>query len=255
LAESSPIEEGMKKAVLSDIHGNSRALEAVIEDMEHRQVDQVINLGDCAYGPFDPTPVLDRVMALVMPTVSGNEDQVLVDLPAAHDLSRTAQFTRGFLTQRHLDWLSSLPLRIESDDLMAFHAQPNSRTGYLLSRISADGSVRRATNAEIVSHLSAVAKPLILCAHDHLPRCVVLEDSRMIINPGSVGCPAFEDDVPMPHRVENGTPHARYALVNVVDGTVRAEFLAVTYDWQAAAKEAQDNGFPDWAQWISTGRV
>jgi predicted phosphodiesterase len=245
----------MKLAVLSDIHGNIRALDAVLRDIEHRHVDQVINLGDCAYGPFDPTPVLDRLVTLDMPTVSGNEDQVFVDPPAVQGLSRTAQFTRGFLTQRHLDWLTSLPLRIKRDDLMAFHAQPNSRTGYLLTRPSDDGGVCPATQTEIVAQLSAVAKPLILCGHDHLPRHVVLEDGRMIVNPGSVGCPAFEDDVPMSHRVENGTPHARYALVDVVGGRIRAELLAVTYDWQAAAKEAENNGFPDWAQWIATGRV
>lgn len=245
----------MTLAVLSDIHGNIRALDAVIRDMEHRQVDHVINLGDCAYGPFNPIPVLDRLMTLDILTVSGNEDQVLIDSPTAHEPSRAVQFTRSFLTQRHLDWLAVLPLRIERDDLMAFHARPNSRTGYLLTRPLDDGGIRSATEMEIVAQLSEVTSPLILCAHDHLPGRVVLDDGRTIINPGSVGCPAFDDDVPILHRVENGTPHARYALVNVGDGIVRSELMPVAYDWQAAAEDATDNGFPDWAHWIATGRT
>jgi len=47
----------MKLAVLSDIHGNIRALNAVIRDLEHRGVEHVVNLGDYLYGPFDPRPV------------------------------------------------------------------------------------------------------------------------------------------------------------------------------------------------------
>ncbi|MBU1049335.1 metallophosphatase family protein [Candidatus Bipolaricaulota bacterium] len=243
-----------KIAVLSDIHGNMRALDAVLVDIKHRCVDQVINLGDCAYGPFNPIPVLDRLIESTIPTVSGNEDQILVDPLLADGLSQTARFTQSFLTQRHAEWLAALPLRIEREDLIAFHAQPNDRAAYLLIRPTADGGVRPATQDEFADLLSDVLQPLILCGHDHLPRSLILADGRMIVNPGSVGCPAYDDDAPIPHRVANGTPHARYTVVEIRDGVIRVEPIRVVYDWNAAADEVAANGFPNWALWIATGR-
>ena len=67
----------MKLAVLSDIHGNIRALNSVIRDLERREIDQVVNLGDCLYGPFDPRLVAECLMARQWPTVAGNEDRIL----------------------------------------------------------------------------------------------------------------------------------------------------------------------------------
>ncbi|MBN1859567.1 metallophosphoesterase [Candidatus Bipolaricaulota bacterium] len=242
-------------AVVSDIHGNARALDAVVVDLKRRGVSDVINLGDSLYGPFDPQPVACRLMKWNWATVSGNEDAILVEAASKDVPSRTARFTADQLRSEQIAWLKALPVRRDLAGWSAFHARPSEPSGYLVTRIRDDGTVRPATIAEIAAELIDGLRPIILCGHDHLPRMVALPGGRMLINPGSVGCPAYSDDVPVDHVVENGTPHARYAIVEVGPEGVGVEFVAVPYDWSAAAEEAARNGFADWAHWVATGRV
>jgi hypothetical protein len=77
----------------------------------------------------------------------------------------------------------------------------------------------------------------------------------MIVNPGSVGLPAYADDHPVPHKVETGSPHARYAIVERSAGTWQATPIALCYDWAAAARTAKERGRADWATALRTGRV
>jgi hypothetical protein len=75
----------------------------------------------------------------------------------------------------------------------------------------------------------------------------------MIVDPGSVGCPAYTDDGPPSHAVENRSPHARYAVVRLAAGRFEAEIVHLDYDWNAAAAEAERNGFPEWGYRLRTG--
>jgi diadenosine tetraphosphatase ApaH/serine/threonine PP2A family protein phosphatase len=253
-------------AVVSDVHGNVRALDAVLAEIARRGIRRVVNLGDCLYGPFDPRPSAERLMALAAPTVCGNEDRILVGTgstlrTAGHPLSRTAatplsrvaRFTRARLEPRHLAWLGSLPLTATDGDALLCHGTPTADTVYLLSRVSA-GALAIRSGGEIDALLGPVAQRLVLCGHDHTPRLVVCGE-RVIVNPGSVGCPAYADDVPEDHVVETASPHARFAVVHPGSGFHAVELIAVAYDAPAAAAEACANGFPDWAMWIATGRA
>jgi len=246
----------MRLAVLSDIHGNIRALDAVLADIRSRGIEQIVNLGDCLYGPFDPAPVANCLRAGGWPTISGNEDRVLVAADK-QQASRTAQFTVEQLTDEQIDWLAKLPRTLVLDDgILACHGTPTDDTQYLLHRPTEDGTMRPATDAEIVERLGPVDVPLILCGHDHMPHIARLADGRTIVNPGAVGLPAYTDDTPIPHRVENGSPHARYAVVHWDNpAEPQVELVSVSYDWTAAAAEAERNGFSEWANWLATGRV
>jgi len=243
-------------AVLSDIHGNIRALDAVLGDIRVRGIEQIVNLGDCLYGPFDPIPVADRLRAADWPAVSGNEDRMLV---AANwqQVSRTAQFTIEQLTDKRIEWLAQLPKTLVLDNgILACHGTPTDDTQYLLHRPTEEGTMHPATDVEIVERLGPTDAPLLLCGHDHMPRIVRLEDGQTVINPGSVGCPAYTDDTPIPHQVENSSPHARYAIVHWDNpAELHVELVSVSYNWTAAAAEAERNGFSDWAKWLRTGRV
>jgi len=78
----------------------------------------------------------------------------------------------------------------------------------------------------------------------------------LVVNPGSVGMPAYTDDGAVPHAIETGAPHARYALVTrKPGGSWSAELHAVAYDWGRAAQQARANGKPAVAHWTATGRV
>ena len=244
----------MKLAVLSDIHGNVRALDAVLANIAGRGITDIVNLGDCAYGPFDPRPVMNRLQELDMPTVSGNEDRILVEEARGVPHSRTATFSATLLDRLHIDWLAALPLTLNVHRAFLFHGIPEDDRQYLLIAVEESG-VRPRESKEVEHLLLRQSHPLILCGHDHTPRVLKLDDGQMIVNPGSVGCPAYSDDVPHEHVIENGSPHARYAVVEIGDNIVSTELVSVPYDWEAAAKEAEVNGFPDWSVWIQTGRV
>jgi hypothetical protein len=81
----------------------------------------------------------------------------------------------------------------------------------------------------------------------------------LIVNPGSVGLPAFEDDHPHPfssfHRIENGSPDARYAVLEKSDGRWRCELISVPYDHESMALLAEQRQRHDWAHALRTGRM
>ncbi|MFC2108381.1 metallophosphoesterase family protein [Candidatus Bipolaricaulota bacterium] len=241
-------------AVISDIHGNLRALEAVISDIATREVTKIVNLGDCAYGPFDPRPVMNRLQELDMPTVSGNEDRILVETANGRSHSRTATFTANLLEPSHIAWLADLPGTLHWQGTFLVHGTAESDTTYLLTEVSGSGAVPRSAEA-VAARIGAIPEQVILCGHDHTPGTVKLDSGRVVVNPGSVGCPAYTDDVPHEHRIEVGSPHARYAILVQEPGNVHIEWVRVVYDWNAAAEEAAANGFKNWAVWLRTGRT
>ncbi len=77
----------------------------------------------------------------------------------------------------------------------------------------------------------------------------------MVVNPGSVGWPAYRDTQPALHAVEVGSPHARYALLTGTDAGWSPQLRAVAYDWDAASRQAAQHGRPDIAHAVRTGRV
>jgi hypothetical protein len=76
-----------------------------------------------------------------------------------------------------------------------------------------------------------------------------------VVNPGSVGWPAYTDDQPYRHEMAAGSPHARYALVDDASGRWEADFRSVTYPWERAARRADGFGRADVAKALRTGRT
>jgi predicted phosphodiesterase len=239
-------------AIISDVHGNRWALAAVLADIAAAGVDRIVNLGDCAYGPLAPGATVRRLRELDIPTVRGNEDRLLGDRTVS---SPTLDYTRSQLTGEDRDWLVSLPARLRLEEgILLCHGTPAADDEYLL-RAVAGGIVRDRSGEEIRSRLCGVDEPVIACGHDHVPGAVRLPDGRLVVNPGSVGLPAYTDDHPALHAVATGTPHARYCLLSRVDTMWEVEPRRVEYDRDAAAAAAQANGSEDWAHWLRTGRA
>jgi len=94
-------------AVLSDIHGNRLALESVLLDVTHKGIRNIVNLGDCLYGPLDPAGTAQLLMKLDFPTVRGNEDRIIVQPPSGQELSPTIVYTRDSLGHEALNWLEN----------------------------------------------------------------------------------------------------------------------------------------------------
>jgi putative phosphoesterase len=239
-------------AVLSDIHGNRWALEAVIEDIENRDVKSVVNLGDSLYGPLDPAGTADILMALNPISVRGNEDRIIVE----HTKSQsTLDYVRDRLTAEHIEFLKSLNITEKMDyESVLFHGTPDSDSSYLIYEVNKSG-LRMRGKGGIDQVLKERPEELFLCGHDHLPNVIRLAEDRLVVNPGSVGLPAYSDDVPYRHYVENGDPHARYCLLEKTRSGWSVEQLSIPYDHHAASHMARQNNRDDWAFWLKTGRA
>lgn len=160
------------------------------------------------------------------------------------------------MEQRHWQWLAGLPATLRlSPDVLLCHGTPASDLDYYLDHVDPWGT-RAATDTEIAARTGSETAALLLCGHTHVPRAYRRPSGQLIVNPGSVGLPAYEDDRPFSHVMESGGPHARYAIVERdADGQWRAELLSVDYDWETAARTAERRGRPDWAIALRTGRM
>ncbi len=117
----------MRLAVISDIHGNLAALEAVLADIRARGVDRTVNLGDCITSPLWPKETFEALQSLALPTVRGNHDRWIEELPE-DKLSPADRFARDALTAEQRLALHKLPAQLRLDDgILACHGTKRKR--------------------------------------------------------------------------------------------------------------------------------
>jgi predicted phosphodiesterase len=243
----------MRIAVIADIHGNLPALEAVLADFAPSTPDLIIDLGDCASGPLWPRETMDRLADLGALTVRGNHDRQVATL-APEAMGSCDSFAYAQLSPRQRARLGAFPVtRMIAPGVLAFHATPLRDDAYLLDDIQA-GRLVRANPRAIQARLGTVDARVVLCGHSHRPDVVQLPDGPLIVNPGSVGLPAFDDDDEPAYVSESGSPHARYALLDVAsEQPASFQLRAVPYGFEDAARRAETNGRPEWAHALRMG--
>jgi predicted phosphodiesterase len=242
----------MRIAVIADIHGNFDALQAVVEDLERTRPDLVVNLGDSLSGPLKARETADLLMSKDWLTVRGNHDRYLIERPL-EKLGASDRAAAEQMEPRHFDWLRSLPFSARAaEDAALFHATPHDDNTYLTEQIRGGRSEARPV-AEVAADLAGIEAGLILCGHSHIARVMELPDGRCVFNPGSVGQPAYDDIAPEPHIMQAESPHARYGIAERCRAGWRFAFVALRYDWHAAAELALARGRADWAHALSTG--
>ena len=236
----------MRVALVSDVHGNLTALEAVVADVERRGVDLVVQGGDLALMGARPAEVVDRVRELGWAGVVGNTDEVLWR-PEEHErqLERApalaplfdlifgtyAPDTRDRLGDERVRWLQDLPAEHRTAELTVVHAQP----GDLWRAPMPDAS-----DDDLTKAYASLAADRVGYGHIHRPFVREL-DGLTVANAGSVGLPWDHD------------PRASYLLID--DGlptTVRVE-----YDVEQEARALHDLDHPDadrLAEMLRTGR-
>ena len=213
-------------ALISDIHGNGVALDAIVADVAARDVDEIVCLGDVAAGGPQPRQVIRRLRDLGCRAIRGNADGWLLDgLPAGRSettrrLHETVAWTRAQLDDHDLAYLGALPasLRCSVDgvELLCVHGSPRSDLEPLLATTSEDA----------LDEAIAAAKAHVLAAgHTHLQLLRRHRDT-LLVNPGSVGLPlgAIRDSAPpMPASAD-------YAVVTVHDGDLEIAFRRLSTD-------------------------
>jgi len=180
----------MRFAIVSDVHGNLTALEAVIADIEQQAPDAVYHLGDLVANGARPAEVFDRVRAADWQGVYGNTDEMLW-LPIADQLARPVaerQFlrqvliseigpvTRELIGEERLSYLKSLPLTMRFESVFLCHASP---TDLWLAPREKDGDDRFAET------YGSVGAKTVIYGHIHFPLVRNLKD-MMVINTGAV---------------------------------------------------------------------
>ena len=265
----------MKIAIISDIHGNLPALQAVLAEIDRAGVDHIINCGDTLGGPLEAASTADFLLQRQIPMIAGNhERQMLTLAPDKMNASDTGALAE--LTTAQRAWLATAPpTRWLADDVFICHGTPHSDVQGWLETVTDDfgqnitslsGSslgVRAATPAEVLQRLGTgphTAASLIICGHTHVPRVVSLtspSDKHLItiVNPGSVGLPAYDDAHPHKHHIENGSPHARYAMAERSATGWQIDLRCVMYDFESMAKLADARQRSDWAIALRTGRM
>ena len=221
----------MKIAVISDIHGNLTALEAVLMDLRSAAPDAVILGGDLADGGARPAEVLDRVRGLGWPGVLGNVDEMLFrpsaletfaaesKAPAAmwEAIRANAAATRGALGEERLAWLTGLPGEAREPGLAVVHARPGDC--WRAPGIDAD-------EAELAETYGPLGALVVVYGHTHVPGVRRLGRGLTVVNAGSVGLPF------------DGEARASYALVAATKtGCSSATIRRVEYDVERELRE------------------
>jgi len=241
----------MRLAVIADIHGNFGALCAVLEDISRRNVDTVLNLGDHVSGPLQARETADLLMSCGHLVIRGNHDRQVLD-SNRETMRASDRAAADLLSEAHREWLASLPATAwVSEDIFLCHGTPASDCEYFLEEVTEAGT-HRAKPDLVLARAGKVAASLILCGHTHIPGAERLADGRLIVNPGSAGLQAYRDELPFPHKMETGSPHARYAVLEK-QKTWEVQFVQVSYDWETTAKLAESHCREDWAKALRTG--
>jgi predicted phosphodiesterase len=230
----------VRVAVLSDIHANLDALEAVLAAVP--SVDAVWHLGDVVgYGP-DPDAVVDRLRGLGATGVRGNHDAAAVGgREIEHfnvDARRAMEWTRSAIAPATADWLAALPERLESGDWTLVHGSPRDPIWEYVTTTP----VARAA-------IAALATPFGVHGHTHIPVAFCEEDGvletispgdgsrlalagrRALLNPGSVGQP------------RDGIPSASWLLLDTDAGAV--SWHRAAYDIRPVQRRMEDAGLPE----------
>jgi len=229
----------VRVAVLSDIHGNCLALDAVLADIAEQGIDVTLNLGDVVSGPLEPARTADVLIERNFPTVRGNHDRILFeDSP-----DRVEQFVRQYLAPAHLEWLAGLPATLViGGEIFMCHGTPTSDTAPWLDNWLERRTFVLPDEASVAAAADGVDYPVLLCGHTHISRAVRLKDGRLVVNPGSVGL-----------QMNYGSPDARYAIIERRGSKWSVTFRVVPYDHGAAARQAVEQGFPRWSEVLTGG--
>ena len=248
----------MRYAVISDIHANVWALEAVLNNVRQHGVDAIIQLGDVLYGPLAPQATYECLQAASVPMwhIKGNQDDEIVTAAKTTQHSSTMAFVLQDLSATTLSWLAGLPdTCTPQPEVFCCHGSPISNTEYWLENVNS-GRPELDDEAALSRKLHGRKERLLLCGHSHIPRHVALGTGQTLLNAGSVGLPAYADEAPVPHQMQTYHPAAAYGLLDIHSADAwQWQQCWANYPHQEAAAQAQQHQRSDWAHALLTGRT
>jgi predicted phosphodiesterase len=242
-------------AVISDIHGNGVALDAVLADWSQRGGGGVVCLGDATGGGPQPGQVLSRLRELECRVIRGNaDDWLLSGLPEpsadadTEALEEIVAWARERLSGEDRAFLSGLPrtLEIALDEtarLLAFHGTPRGTTERLLHTFP---------DSVLAERLGDPTAAVLAGGHTHL-QSARGHRGALLLNPGSVGVPVRNEPIErwLPQDVEWLPSHAEYALVESERGALAVTLVRVPVEPDAVRRAAERSGMPHARRWAA----
>jgi len=231
----------MRLGIVSDIHGNFTALEAVIADLKSASPDQIVHGGDLVTGGAQPREVIDRIRELRWPGVVGNTDEVLWSpekfeaqverapklRPLLEILFHDFAATRERISDEQFSWLRALPAAWQGHGISLQHASPGNLW---------QAPMPEAEEQDVISTYGALHSAVVIYGHIHRPYVRQVPEF-VLANSGSVGMPY------------DGDPRASYLIIEDGNVTIRR----VEYDLEAEVRRLQASGYPR-AAWLAEVR-
>lgn len=244
----------MRYAIISDIHSNLEALDAVLTEISNLMVDEILCLGDIVGYNANPNECVEVVRKTGITCIRGNHDIGASDIEEPAHFNPPAKeallWTRKQLTDENKRFLSSLPRELKIEDIFLFHGFIHETDHYIASEDDA------LYNFQLLESLPGEIR-LGFYGHTHVKAAVSLQRGKVIleeddmlklspwkkylINPGSIGQP------------RDNEPSASFMVYNTIDEKIT--FHRVDYDIAAAQKKIIEAGLPaELAHRLLTGR-
>lgn len=235
----------MKIAVMSDIHGNKLALDAVLEDIFTNKCNEIWCLGDIAMAGYDPNYTIEKIKFLMSDEspvktmcICGNTDQMVVNysedlfermLKVAPPMAYALQDNIKVLEPENIEFLKTLPPneRITIDGIVFFlcHGSPR----------KIDENIYPNVTLDVLDEMIEPAQAdVTLCGHTHVPCGLQLLTGQSVVNVGSVGRPMNEDK------------SAVWVMIDTFEtGEYEIIHKFVKYDSKTAAEKMKERGYPE----------
>jgi predicted phosphodiesterase len=232
----------LRLAIVSDIHGNLTALEAVLADLRQTSPDVILHGGDLANGGASPAAVVDAIRDLGWPGVLGNVDEMLFAPQTLEEFARhstapsslwdavreTATWTIEQLGAARIAWLRELPRMQIRDDLALLHALPGTTWS---------APAPEAGDAEMESAYASLGKPMVVYGHIHVPFVRKISEKLVVANTGGASL-SYDGDC-----------RASYLLLDGSKDGPTPRIRRVEYDVERESKALAACGLPH-ADWI-----
>lgn len=229
----------MKIAVISDIHGNMQALEAVLESIKQENCEKIFCLGDLAMAGPEPSKMIDKIRNLMQETdftlIQGNTDEMIAncDNQMLHVLRENNPVMANALeadvlevSEEQKNFLRNLPktqeITVDGVKILLVHGSPRKNNENIFPDLKIE---------EVEEMIKDTDANIIFCGHTHVPCGYQTNTNQTVVNTGSVGRPFSEE------------PKSCYAIMEVDKGTFTVKHNLVDYDVKTASDILAKRGF------------
>ncbi|MHB1391821.1 MAG: metallophosphoesterase family protein [Clostridia bacterium] len=237
----------MRIAVIADIHSNIFAFNEVLLDIDNRNVDLIVCVGDLVGYATYPNEVIDTIRENRILTIKGNYDEAVgeelmvcgCDYPDPKDAENAGlslNWTIDETREDNKEFLKSLPMEVamsfEGKTVKFVHGSPRKINEYL-----------KENSIEAKEVMGDFKEDILVCGHTHKPYSKTYGD-KLLVNAGSAGKPKTD------------TPKANYVVIDLHNGKAEVEIYEVEYEYERTASAIEEMGLPqEFADIIRTGKA